>query len=182
MKKNKKEKKDSSEIKWFITIFVTAFILSIVFSFISTTAIEGLSLIPAILVLLLVIFIGILFDIIGVAVMVGKESDFNAMAAKKISGAKTSLNLIKNSEKVSNICADVVGDVAGVLSGSIAALIAFNITSEFGLSFNVQFIISAIVASLTIGGKAIGKGIAQRNTTKIVGIVGKILKLFKKEK
>ena len=182
MKKNKKEKKDSSEIKWFITIFITAFILSIVFSFISTTAIEGLSLIPAILVLLLVIFIGILFDIIGVAVMVGKESDFNAMAAKKIPGAKTSLNLIKNSEKVSNICADVVGDVAGVLSGSIAALIAFNITSEFGLSFNVQFIISAIVASLTIGGKAIGKGIAQRNTTKIVGIVGKILKLFKKEK
>ena len=182
MKKNKKEKKDSSEIKWFITIFITAFILSIVFSFISTTAIEGLSLIPAILVLLLVIFIGILFDIIGVAVMVGKESDFNAMAAKKIPGAKTSLNLIKNSEKVSNICADVVGDVAGVLSGSIAALIAFNITSEFGLSFNVQFIISAIVASLTIGGKAIGKGIAQRNTTKIVGFVGKILKLFKKEK
>ena len=88
MKKNKKEKKDSSEIKWFITIFITAFILSIVFSFISTTAIEGLSLVPAILVLLLVIFIGILFDIIGVAVMVGKESDFNAMAAKKIPGAK----------------------------------------------------------------------------------------------
>lgn len=182
MKKDKKEKKDSSEIKWFITIFVTAFILSIVFSFISTSAIDGLPLIPAILVLLLVIFVGILFDIIGVAVMVGKESDFNAMAAKKIPGAKTSLNLIKNSEKVSNICADVVGDVAGVLSGSISALIAFNITSEFGLSFNVQFIISAIVASLTIGGKAIGKGIAQRNTTKIVGFVGKILKIFKREK
>lgn len=180
MKKDKKEKKDSSEIKWFITIFITAFVLSIIFSFISTTAIEGLPLIPAILVLLLVIFIGILFDIIGVAVIVGKESDFNAMAAKKIPGAKTSLNLIKNSEKVSNICADVVGDVAGVLSGSIAALIAFNITRDLG--FNVQFIISAIVASLTIGGKAIGKGIAQRNTTKIVGFVGRVMRIFKKEK
>ena len=180
MKKDKKEKKDSSEIKWFITIFITAFVLSIIFSFISTTAIEGLPLIPAILVLLLVIFVGILFDIIGVAVIVGKESDFNAMAAKKIPGAKTSLNLIKNSEKVSNICADVVGDVAGVLSGSIAALIAFNITRDLG--FNVQFIISAIVASLTIGGKAIGKGIAQRNTTKIVGFVGRVMRIFKKEK
>ena len=112
--------------------------------------------------------------------MVGKESDFNAMAAKKIPGAKTSLFLIKNNEKVSNICADVVGDVAGVLSGSIAALIAFNMTKDLG--FNVQFIVSAIVASLTIGGKAIGKGIAQRNTTKIVGFVGKVVKIFKREK
>ena len=180
MKKDKKEKKDSSEIKWFITIFITAFIISIIFSFISTTAIVGLPLIPAILVLLLVIFIGVLFDIIGVAVMVGKESDFNAMAAKKIPGAKTSLFLIKNNEKVSNICADVVGDVAGVLSESIAALIAFNMTKDLG--FNVQFIVSAIVASLTIGGKAIGKGIAQRNTTKIVGFVGKVVKIFKREK
>ena len=95
----KKTKKDSSELKWFITIFVLAFILSIIFSFISTTAIGGLSLVPAVLVLLLVIFVGIVFDIIGVSVTVGKESDFNAMAAKKIPGSKTSLNLIKNSAK-----------------------------------------------------------------------------------
>ena len=101
---NKNDKKDSSELKWFITIFITAFVLSIIFSFISTTAITGLSIIPAILILLLVIFIGIFFDIIGVAVTVGKESDFNAMASKKVPGAKTSLNLINNSAKVANIC------------------------------------------------------------------------------
>lgn len=178
----KKKKKESSELKWFITIFILAFILSIIFSFISTTAIGGLSLIPAIFVLLLVVFIGIIFDIIGVSVTVGKESDFNAMAAKKIPGSKTSLNLIKNSAKVSNVCADVIGDVAGVLSGSISALIATKMTSSLGLSFDVQFIISAIVASLTIGGKAIGKGIAQSNSTKIVGFVGKILRIFKREK
>ena len=178
----KKTKKDSSELKWFITIFVLAFILSIIFSFISTTAIGGLSLVPAVLVLLLVIFVGIVFDIIGVSVTVGKESDFNAMAAKKIPGSKTSLNLIKNSAKVSNVCADVIGDVAGVLSGSISALIATKMTSSLGLSFDVQFIISAVVASLTIGGKAIGKGIAQSNSTKIVGFVGKVLRVFKKEK
>lgn len=182
MKKNSKnKKKDSSEIKWFITIFITAFILSIIFSFISTTAIGGLSIIPAILILLLVIFIGIIFDIVGVAVTVGKESDFNAMATKKISGSKTSLKLIKNSAKVANICADVIGDIAGVLSGSISALISMKITSSLNLDLNLQFIISAIVASLTIGGKAIGKGIAQRNSTKIVGFVGKILGVFYKK-
>ena len=183
MKSNKKqEKKDSTEVKWFATIFIVAFVLSIIFSFISTTAIAGLSVIPAILVLILVVFIGILFDVIGIAVTVGKESDFNAMAAKKIPGAKTSLNMIKNSAKVSNICADVVGDIAGVLSGAISALIAIKITDSFGFSFNVQFIISALVASITIGGKAIGKGLAQAHSTEIVGFAGKIVRIFDKEK
>ena len=180
--KNKSENKDSSELRWFITIFIVAFVLSVIFSFISTTAISNLSTIPAIICLLLVIFIGILFDIVGVAVTVGKESDFNAMAAKKIPGSATSLKLIKSSAKVANICADVIGDIAGVLSGSISALIAMKITSSFGLEFNVQFIISAIVASLTIGGKAIGKGIAQKNSTQIVGFAGKILRVFNREK
>ena len=179
MKKN--SKKDSSELKWFIIIFILSFILSIIFSFISTTAIGGLSVFPAILILILVVFIGIAFDLIGVAVTVAKESDFNAKASKKIPGAKTSLKLIKNSAKVANICADVVGDISGVLSGSISALIAFKITSSFNINFNVQFIISAIVASLTIGGKAIGKGIAQRNSTEIVWFVGRILKIFNRE-
>ena len=57
MKKEKKEKKDSREIKWFITIFITTFILSILFSFISTSAINDLSLIPAIIVLIVVVFV-----------------------------------------------------------------------------------------------------------------------------
>lgn len=182
MKKNKKEKKPASEVTWFVTIFVVAFVLSIIFSFISTTAIVGLPIAPAILCLLLVVFLGVLFDIIGVSVTVAKESDFHAMASKKIPGSKTSLKLIKNSAKVANICADVIGDVAGVLSGSISALISMKITESMGLSFDVQFIISAIVASLTIGGKAIGKGIAEKNSTKIISYVGRFLKIFNREK
>lgn len=179
MKKN--QKKDSSELKWFAIIFILSFILSIIFSFISTFAIGKLSILPAFLILILVVFLGIIFDVIGVAVTVAKESDFHAKASKKIAGAKTSLKMIKNSAKVANICADVIGDIAGVLSGSISALIALKITSSFNLEFNIQFIISAIVASLTIGGKAIGKGIAQRNSTEIVGFVGKLLRVFNKE-
>ena len=131
MKKEKTEKKESSQIKWFITIFITTFILSILFSFISTTAINGLDLIPAIIILIVVILVGILFDIIGVAVTVGKESDFHAKASKKLKGAKTSIKLIRNSAKVANICADVIGDIAGVLSGAISAMIALKITEKF---------------------------------------------------
>ena len=111
MSKNEKTKKENSELKWFVTVFVTTFILSIIFSYISTNAIACLDLLPAILILILTIFIGIIFDIVGVAVTVAKEEEMHAKASKKIQGAKTSIKLIRNSSKVANICADVIGDI-----------------------------------------------------------------------
>ncbi len=111
-KENKNNKKDHSEsIGWFIKIFITTFILSIVFSFISTNGISNLSLIPAILILLLVILVGIAFDIVGVAVTVANEHEFHAKATKKVEGSKSSIKLIRNAPKVANICADVIGDI-----------------------------------------------------------------------
>ena len=68
-----------------------------------------------ILITIIVIAIGIVFDMIGVAALTSKKENFHAMASKKIPGAKTSIKLIKNSGKVANICADVIGDIAGVL-------------------------------------------------------------------
>ncbi len=111
MAKKEKNKKENSDLKWFITIFITTFMLSIVFSYISTNAISSLELFPAMLILLLTIFVGILFDIVGVAVTVAKEEELHAKASKKIQGAKTSIKLIRNSAKVANICADVIGDI-----------------------------------------------------------------------
>ena len=124
---------------------------------------------------LVTIFIGIFFDIIGVAVTVADENEFHAKASKRIAGSKTSVKLIRNSAKVANFCADVIGDICGVLSGSISASIALKITASFGISFNIQFLISALVASLTVSGKAIGKTIAQKNSTKIVHAVAVVL-------
>ena len=87
---------------------------------------------------------------------------------KKQNGAKTSLRLIKNSVRVANVCADVIGDICGVLSGAISAMIAVKLAEKYGIPNNFQFFISAIVAALTVGGKAIGKEIANRNSTAIV--------------
>ncbi|MGN1299315.1 MAG: hypothetical protein ACI4UE_04965 [Candidatus Scatovivens sp.] len=169
------KKIDKSVYKWALIITITTFFLSLFFSLISTTAICNLNLIPSIIILLLVIFIGILFDLIGVAVTVAEEKDFHAKASKKIRGAKTGLKLIKNSSKVSNFCADVIGDICGVMSGAISALIALKLTEYYGMSSNFQFIISALVASVTIGGKAFSKDIAKNNSTKIISIVSKII-------
>ena len=49
--------------------------------------------IPAILILFLVIIVGIVFDIVGVAVTVAGEEEFHAKASKKIPGAKTAVKL-----------------------------------------------------------------------------------------
>ena len=177
-KNSKKTEKDNSKIKWFIQVCITTFILSICFSYISTYGVSNLNLISSIIILIAVIGIGILFDIIGVAVTVAKEEEFHAKATKKVDGAKTSLKLIKNASKVANICADVIGDVCGVLSGAVSAMIAAKLAENTGA--NLQFIISAIVASLSVGGKALGKEVANKNSTQIVHFVGTMLnKIYK---
>lgn len=182
MKEKQDNSKSHSEMKWFIQVFVMTFALSIVFSYISANGVSNLDLISAILILILVIATGIFFDIVGVAVTVANEEEFHAKATKKIKGSKDSIKLIRNAPKVANICADVIGDICGVLSGAISALISVKITEQFGLSFNIQFILSAIVAALTVGGKALGKGIANQNATPIVHAVGTIFSKFKRKK
>ena len=176
MSKNKE--KDHSKIKWFIEVCTITFILSICFSYISTYGVSNLNVISSIIILIAVIAIGIAFDIIGVAVTVANEYEFHAKATKKVEGAKASIKLIKNSAKVANICADVIGDVCGVLSGAISAMISAKIMEKTGE--NLQFMISAIVASLTVGGKALGKEIANKESTPIVHFVGILLnKIYK---
>lgn len=177
MKENKKSKN-----KWVIQSFILTFILSGIVSFISNNGIEKLNIFSSIIILIVVIFVGVVFDIIGVAVTIAPEEDFHAKATKKAKGAKTSLWLIKNASKVANVCADVIGDVCGVISGAISAIIAFKISNMYQISSNIQFLISALVASLTVSGKAIGKEIANKKSSSIVNIVGIIASKFSKMK
>lgn len=179
--KKSNETKEHSETIWFVEVFILTFILSMLFSYISENGVSNLSLISAIFILILVIAMGIFFDIIGVAVTVANEHEFHAKATKKVEGSKASIKLIRNAPKVANICADVIGDICGVLSGAISALISMKITEQFGLSFNIQFILSATVAALTVGGKALGKGIANKNSTQIVHAVGIVLNKFSRK-
>ena len=111
MKKQSNTKKKNSTKTWFFIVFVGSFFLSLFFSYISTNALTGLDIIPAIILILLVVLLGIMFDIIGLAVTVAKEENFHAQGSKKIASSKTAIKLIRNSAKVSNLCADVIGDI-----------------------------------------------------------------------
>ena len=104
---------------FFITLFVSAGV-----SVVAEVFIENLPILSAAAILFLLIFIGILFDIIGVAFATCSETPFISMASKKIKKANRAIKLLKNSEMVSNICNDVVGDICGIVSGAAGAAIA----------------------------------------------------------
>ena len=167
--------------KWIITVFLLSFFLAMFFTFISETVISNVSLILGIIITLIIVFIGIICDMVGVAISTVKTEPFNAMASKKIREAKTALMLIKNKDKVSSIFCDVVGDVCGVITGSAgAAIIAAIVIKSNTNILLVSMIIMGLLSTLTITGKAIGKNIAMRNSTTIIRTVAKVLSIFKK--
>ena len=141
-------------------------------------AVSGMAV--AFVILLAIVLVGILFDIIGVAVTSADERPFNAMAARKVPGARQAISLLHNAERVSSICNDVIGDICGVVSGSASATIAAQVLQNFEFSWPrvVSLVMSAFVAGLTVGGKAVGKTFAINSSTVIVHSVGRVIYFF----
>lgn len=162
---------------WVITIFFATIATSATISLVSDFVMGRSSMIVAFLILLMIVLIGIIFDVVGMAVATADEKPFHAMAARKVRGAKECIMLLRNAERVSSVCNDVVGDICGVVSGSASATIAAQVIRSFELSFAsvVPLILSSLVAALTVGGKAIGKGIAVAGCTDIVYHAGRVI-------
>ena len=170
-----------TDYKWILSVFLLSFFLAMFFTFISETVISNVSLILGIIITLVIVFIGIICDMVGVAISTVQVEPFNAMASKKVREAKTALMLIKNKDKVSSIFCDVVGDVCGVITGSAGAAIIIGIVLISHINtLLVSMIIMGLLSTITITGKAIGKNIAMRNSTTIIRTVAKILSIFKK--
>ena len=175
----KKEQQKKTR-RWVITIFLATIVISAAISLASDFVMGKSSMGVAFLILLMIVFIGILFDIVGMAVATADEKPFHAMASRKVRGAKECIMLLRNAERVSSICNDVVGDICGVVSGSASATIAAQVLANFELSVAsvVPLVLSSLVAALTVGGKAVGKGIAVKGCTDIVYHAGQVIYLF----
>lgn len=182
-KPDKKAKKSNNPTRWAIQVFVISVALSAALSFASGEALEGADLIAAFAVLAAFILLGILFDIIGVAVTAADEKPFHSMAARKVPGAREALGLIRRANKVSSFCNDVVGDICGIISGSTAAVIVLRLQSLLPIrSTALTLAITALVSGLTIGGKALGKTFAITKSTAVLQLVGRVLHLFSRHK
>ena len=165
---------------WLGKILLWTFFLSIFFNTISQGLMQRLGLAGSLLVLLVIVTTGVIFDTIGVAAAVAAQPPLNARAAKRLPGAKQALNLARNSEQVATFCNDVVGDISGIISGSAGAAIVFGLAADNmaaqGRYLNIAMM--AIVASITVGGKGLGKYIAINNAPEILMFVGKIIYLL----
>ena len=152
-------------------------------SFISEMTIPKANIFIGIIITLIFIFIGVIFDIIGVSVTAADEKIFHSMNSRKVKGAKIAVKFKKNADKVSNFCCDVIGDVCGVVSGTAAASISLILSSNLNTNvFVTTLIVTGIIASLTIGGKAIGKSYAINKSDVILFEFSKIVSCFYKEK
>lgn len=180
---DKRKDKEKADKKWITKILLIAFSASLCMSFISETTIPKANLFIGILITLIFIFIGILFDIIGVSVTAASEKVFHSMNSRKVKGANIAVKLKKNADKVSNFCCDVIGDVCGVISGSAAASISVTISNNFGFNtFITTLIVTGLIAAMTIGGKAIGKSHAINKSDIILFKTSKIISCFYKIK
>lgn len=178
-KKKEKVKKETVNWKWIFTILVISFVISFGLSFISEMTIPKLPLVIGIIITLLFILLGIMFDLIGVSVTTADEAIFHSMNSRKVKGADVAVKFKKNADKVSSFCCDVIGDVCGIVSGAAGTTIALILINSFHFNALITSItVAAIIAALTIGGKAIGKSFAINKSSIILYEFAKFISNF----
>lgn len=133
-----------------------------------------------VIVLLAIVVLGILADALGTAAAAATLKPLNALASKKVLGAKEAVSIMKKADRFANISQDVIGDVLNTLSGvfgvGIVVAMAVDKSSE---SWMTLFITAAIVA-LNVFGKSIGKSIAIKESYQIMLLCGKAVHYFNK--
>lgn len=174
--REKRDRRKKWRFRWAVQVFFISIALSAVLSFCSNEALEEAELGLAFCVLAFFILLGIVFDIIGVAVTAADERPFHSMAARKAPGARQALALIRRANQVSSFCNDVVGDICGIVSGSTAAVIVVQLQRDFSTtSVLISIGVTALISGITIGGKALGKSVAINDCTKVVYRVARIM-------
>jgi len=181
-KKQDKKKRIKADKKWLLIVTVLSFVISLCMSLVSELIIPNAVIAISVFLVLMFIFIGVIFDIIGLSVATADEKIFHSMATKKVKGAKEAIKLINNKDKFSSFFNDVIGDICGVVSGSCGLAISIKLSTLIGSSQIVTtIIITSIISALTIGGKAFGKSIAINNCNEILFEFSKFLSIFSKK-
>lgn len=169
IEKKDKEIKSAVDIKWISTITISAFFITIVATLLSDRILENVNIFAAIMVIIFFIVLGVIFDMIGIAVTSSDEEPFHSMSTKKIKGSKLSVRMIKNAEKVSAFSNDVIGDICNIMSGSAGIVLSGIIATNYQIDLIwVTLLVTSIIAALTIGGKALGKSYAINKSELIV--------------
>lgn len=174
--------KKKLDYKWIIKIIILAFLITLVFSSLAELILPKFNIILGAMIIAFFIILGVVFDMIGIAVTSAEEGPFHSMASKKVKGAKTGVLMLKTAEKVSAFCNDVIGDICNIISGGAGIVIANKVS--FNYQLNIIFItllITSLIAAFTIGGKAMGKSLAVNKSELIVLRVARVITIFYKK-
>jgi hypothetical protein len=165
-----------------LKVALLTFCLSLLLGLFSSVVVRRVPLFLAFLVLLAIIALGIVFDIMGVAVTAAEEPPLHAMSAKRTPGARQAIRLLRRAPAVSNFCNDVVGDIAGTLSGATGATIVFYLIRRYPFLQEdvVSLIMIATVSALTVGGKAVSKHFSIAKAGWITFQMGKVFAFWER--
>lgn len=176
MNHKKNDKKKQGTLKHLLIVFSGTFFCATVVSFITNSAVEHITAAYLIfLILMLVVAVGVIFDAVGVASMSADIVPFNARSARKAPGAAITLKLLRKADVVANTCCDVIGDICGIVSGALGATLVVFIGDGIVNTVLLSALMAGLVSSLTVGCKAMMKGVAIRNADRIMEVVGMIL-------
>ena len=153
-----REKCKKKNSHWPLKVFLISVALSAVLSFFSSTALAGAGIWIAALVLVIFIGLGILFDMVGVAVTAADPRPFHSMAAHKEKGGREAVRLLSK------------------VSGSTAAVIVTQLQRGLNTtSVLISIAVTALISGATIGGKALGKKVAINDSTSVVYRVARVM-------
>ncbi|MGP4061761.1 hypothetical protein [Halobacillus litoralis] len=173
-------------VQFSLSIAVITFVLAAIFSVISSSVLSGVIWIFGLVIVFIIVFTGVVFDMLGIAATAAQEKPFHAMASEKVPGAKEAIAIVRNADRFASFCNDVIGDISGIVSGTASAVVVIQLANSFGYSdgSTVQIVISvaltSIVAALTVGGKALGKYFAIHSSTKIIFFAAKVISWLEK--
>jgi len=171
-------------VKFSITIAVITFVLAAIFSMISSSLLSQVNWGIGLFIVFLIISIGIVFDMLGIASTAADEAPFHAMASERVAGAREAVFIIRNADRFSSFSNDVIGDISGIVSGTATVFVVLQISyllnhaegTPIQIAFNVGF--TSLVAALTVGGKAIGKYFAIHHSLQIIMFVGRCIAII----
>lgn len=155
--------------------------LAAIFSVVSSSILSEVAWFTGIFIVLIIILIGVIFDMFGIAATAADERPFHAMAAEKVPGSKEAVYLVRNADRFASFCNDVIGDISGIVSGTASAIVVLQIASLLNQTdgspsqLALSTLLTSLVAAVTVGGKALGKTVAINGSTQIIFIVGKII-------
>lgn len=176
------EKRKKDDAKWWVAkVTLITFLTTGIFTILSDTMVSRSSIFLASIIVFFLVFVSIVFDVIGVAVTSCDISSLVPISARGVKEGKIAISLVKNASKVSSICSDVIGDICSIVCGACGTVIVAKllVLSCDEYEFLLTIFVSALIAGVTVGGKAFGKKFAINYSKQLVMFTARVLSIFK---